>query len=336
MDGPGQWQQLCPIKPEIMRTPITLALALIALAPLRAQENCNDVFPESITFNPFDSSLIEIRMVNNGPIGWSYPSLVFYNANDSIAWAPAEYFALGNDQVFTLQTMDGVTIPTGPFYGKVELWTGFNDSLRCTWYPEPFLCPPTECAVVHPYALVSTGNASGMQFTWTVADELQQTIATGEMTVPEGSVEAQDSVCLTPGHYTLNIFNPWINGEGVYFSMRGQAWNTTSSQQVELSTGDGSTFTLLEACIDQGNAISEHAASRVRVNISNEMLHIRREDGRAFDSIEVIDASGKRIHVPHSISSSVDVPLNAVAPGLLLVRTWADGTIGTERVMWTR
>lgn len=287
-------------------------------------------------FSPFESSLIEIRMLNNGPIGWSYPSLVFYNANDSIAWAPAEFFALGNDQVFTLQTMDGVTIPTGPFYGKVELWTGFNDSLRCTWFTEPFLCPPTECTVVHPYVLVGTGSTSEMEFTWTVTDEQQQTVASGLMTVAEGSFQAMDSVCLAPGNYALNVFNPWITGDSIYFSMNGQAGNSGSSPQVELSSGNASSFTLLEACIDQGNAITEHATSRVRVNISNELLHIRRDDGRALDRIEVIDASGKRIHVPQSTSSSVDVPLNAVAPGLLLVRTRAEDAIGTERVMWTR
>lgn len=317
-----------------MRSPVTAALALIALGSIQAQENCNDVFPESITFSPFESSLIEIRMVNNGPIDWSYPSLVFYNANDSIAWAPAEYFALTNDQVFTLQTIEGALIPTGPFYGKVELWTGFNDSLRCTWYPEPFLCPPTECTVVHPYVMVSTGNASGTQFTWTVTDDQQQTVASGEMSVPEGSVEAMDSVCLEPGHYALNISNPWITGEGVYFSMKGQAWNTTSSEQVELSTGNASTFTLLEACIDQTNGISEQQVPSVRSNISNGVLHIRCDDGRALDTVEVLDASGRRIHVQRSTSTTVDVPLGTVAPGLLIVRAYADGTISTERVMW--
>lgn len=319
-----------------MRTLITVSLVLIALTPLRAQENCDDVFPAGITFNPFDSSLIEIRMVNNGPIGWSYPSLIFYNANDSIAWAPAEFFALANDQVFTLQTMDGGTIPTGPFNGKVELWTGFNDSLRCTWFPEPLLCPPTECTVIHPYVLVSSGNASGMQFIWTVTDDLQQTVASGEMTVAEGSIETMDSVCLAPGHYALHVFNPWITGDSIYFNMHSQAWNSGASPQVELSSGNASTFTLLEACIDEDNAITEHATSSVQVSISNDMLHIQRDDGRTFDSIVLVDASGRRIHIPSTTSPTVDVPLNTVAPGLLLVSAFADGEMTTERVMWAR
>lgn len=319
-----------------MRTPILIAiLGSTAITSLVAQENCNDVFPASISFSPFDSSLIEVRMVNNGPIGWSYPSLVLYNVNDSMAWAPADYFALAGDQVFTLQTIDGAQIPTGPFYGKLELWTGFNDSLRCTWYPEPYLCPPGECTVVHPYVMVATANAAGLEFTWSVTDDLGHAVATGAMTIPEGSIEAMDSVCLEPGHYQLHVLNPWVTGDSIYFDMRGQAWNAGTSPQVELSSGAASTFTLLEACIEQANGISELPASSVRSNIANSVLRIRLDDGRALDTIEVLDASGRRIHVQRTASASVDVPLDGVAPGLLLVRVYTAGSLSTGRVMWT-
>lgn len=318
-----------------MRTRIlTAILVSSAITSLVAQENCNDLFPASITFSPFDSSLIEVHMVNNGQIGWDYPSLVLYNANDSIAWAPAESFAIPGDQVFILHTIDGVLIPTGPFYGRLELWTGFNDSLRCTWYPEPILCPLGGCMVVHPYVMVGTGNAAGLAFTWAVTDDLGQTVANGSMAVPEGSIEAMDSVCLVPGRYHLNVFNPWISGDSVYFSMNGQAWNTGTSPQVELSSGEASTFTLLEACMDQTNSISERPVSSVRSNISNGVLHVRRLDGRALDTVEVLDASGRRIHIQRTTSTTVDVPLGAVAPGLLIVRAYAEGAISTDRVMW--
>ncbi len=320
-----------------MRNLITAAIALIALVPLRAQENCTDVFPASIAFSPFESSLIEIRVVNNGPIGWSYPSLVFYNANDSIAWAPAEYFALGNEQVFTLQTLEGALIPTGPFYGKLELWTGFNDSLRCTWYPEPFLCEPGACTVVHPHVLVSTGNAAGMQFTWTVTDTLQGTVASGTMTVPDGAMEAMDSVCLEPGHYALNLYNTWITGEGVYFSMRGQAWNTTSSPQVELSSGAASSFTLLEACMQQINAVEQNANGTFGVQVAGEELRLTRTDGRAIGAITVFDNAGRTVLQAFGGQDTLSLPLAQLRSGILLVRlVGANGQVITRRLPWVR
>jgi hypothetical protein len=296
-----------------------LVSASLICAPLLAQEDCNALFPAGIQYSPFESGLIEVRMVNTGAMGWSYPSLVLYNNNDTIAWAPAEYFALGSEQVFSLPVVGNVVVPNGGFYGKLELWTGFNDSLRCTWYPEPVLCHPAECTTVHPYVLVNAPDAGGMQFTWNVMDDQGQVVANGEMVVPMGHVDVMDTVCLPPGDYSLSVFDPWVTGENVYFQMRGQAWNTTASQQIQLSTGATSDFHLMQACANEGNGMQEAHLNELQLHYADGELIIGTPTAFALDHVQVIDVMGRTVADRRLSTHQRVLRLPATAHGILLV-----------------
>lgn len=320
-----------------MRAPLTAAHALIALAPLLAQENCNDVYPVSIGYDPFNSGRIAVLMGNDGPIGWSYPSLILYTENgDTLAWAQADYFALTDDQLHTLNIVENAQVPTGPFNAVLELWTGFNDSLRCTWDPIVTLCPP-ECTTVYPSVLAWSNDAGGTQFDWTVTDSLAQTVATGTIALPVGGIQAQDSVCLPPGAYELTVVNTSIPGDSVYFSMNGPHWNSSSSPQVELIAGAGSPFILMEACIDFQNAVPDVPANTFDVQVLGDAVRVTNSNGRPVGNVDITDAAGRLLLRGYGTNGTFTRSLAELPVGILLVRLVDEqGSVRARKIVWAR
>ena len=321
-----------------MRALLTAVLALIALAPLRAQENCGDVYPVSISYDPFNSGRIAVLMGNDGPIGWSYPSLILYNENgDTLAWAPADYFALTDDQLYTLNIVENPQVPTVPFNAVLELWTGFNNSLRCTWSPIVTLCPPEQCTTVYPSVLAWSNDAGGTQFDWTVTDSLAQTVATGMITMPLGGIQARDSVCLPPGAYELTMVNTSILGDSVYFSMNGPHWNSSSSPQVELIAGVASLFTLMEACIDFQNAVADVPTTSFDVRMVGDVVRVTKGDGDPVGNVDILDAAGRLLLRGYGTSGTFTLTIGDLPPSILLVRLVDKrGIVSARPIMWTR
>ncbi len=316
-----------------------IAIAFLALAGTSsAQEDCNNLWPASFGYAPFDSDLMEVRIQNNGPIGWSYPSLVFYNTSgDSVAWRPAEFFGIGNDQVFTLDITHPEAINDGGVYPTVELWTGFNDSLRCTWVTSGMFCYPSICATVHPYVLSSDPAAAGTTFIWSINNDNGENIALGEMTMPLGGVEVMDTVCLPPGNYSLTMSNSSISGTGVTYQMRGQPGSTSSSPSIQVNTFGSSEFTVLEACIDGTNAVAEIPSEELRSNIVNGILHLQLPIGETSSTVELFDASGRVLLRNTDTKTQRELDLSGLAPGVLILSvTNEEHGRKSKTLAWTR
>ena len=325
-----------------MRSPIRIPLFSLAIAffsaSASAQENCDDLSVGSIQYAAFNDSVVEVVMLNNGPIGWGYPSLILFDGNgDTLARREAEFFALSNDQVFSLPILPGAALPTVPFYATVQLWTGFNDSLRCTFFPEASLCPTGPCTTVHPFAWLANGDTTGFELEWTVTETTTNTVYTGPLHIPQGLTSAQADVCLPPGHYTLTMFNPWVTGEGLFFRMTSSSWNSSQSLDTELASGNPSVFTLFEACIDDDNAVSEIVASGITVTMTNGILRATVPSGSVLRSLEVIDAAGRTIRRVSGQADSLILDISDLPMGLLLVRTTeGDRTTTTRRFLDVR
>jgi hypothetical protein len=314
------------------------ALLSVAIPAVLAQEDCNNVHPLSVGYDPFDSGRIVVVMGNDGPIGWSYPSLILYDENgDTLAWEEANYFALTDDQLHTLTIVESATVPTEPIYAGLELWTGFNDSLRCSWNPFVSLCPPDVCTTIYPYIWALGNDAGGTEFSWTVTDNLSQAVATGTIAFPVGGITARDSVCLPPGEYSLAMVNPSIPGDSIYFSMNGEQWNSSSSPQVELITGYTSSFTLMEACIDLQNSVHDAGINPVAVQVIGEVLMLTRAGGGPIGSADIIDSAGRLLRHGSSMRDTLVLPLGDLATGILLVRLVdPDGKVLTRPISWAR
>ncbi len=316
---------------------ITIAFfALVGTS--NAQEDCMNLWPVSFGYAPFDSDQMEVRIQNNGPAGWSYPSLVFYNTNgDTVAWRAAEFFGIGSDQVFTLDITHPEAINDGGVYPGLELWTGFNDSLRCEWVLSGEFCFPSICATVHPYAFSSDPAAAGTTFTWNINNDIGESVASGEMTMAQGGVEVMDTVCLSPGNYSLTMVNPSISGSGTTYQMRGQPGSTSASPSIDLNAFDSSVFTVLEACIDGTNSVAEIPSEELRLNIVNGMLHLQLPIAHAALTVELLDAAGRVLHRSRDNRIQRDLDLSGLAPGVLILSV-TNEVLGrmSKTIAWTR
>ena len=298
-----------------------ITIAVLALAGTsNAQEDCINLTPVSFGYAPFDSDRMEVRIQNNGSGGWSYPSLVFYNTSgDTIAWRAAEFFGIGSDQVFTLDITHPEAINDGGVYPRLELWTGFNDSLRCEWVLSGEFCFPSICATVHPYVLSSDPAAAGTTFTWNINGDNGESAASGEMTMALGGVEVMDTVCLPPGNYSLTMLNPSISGNGTTYQMRGRSGSTSTSPVVEVNAFGSSDFTVLEACIDGANAVAEIPSEEMSLNIVNGTLHLQLPIDAAASTVELFDAAGRILHRSTDNKILRDLDLSGLAPGVLIL-----------------
>ena len=276
-------------------------------------------------------------MLNNGQIGWSYPSLILFNGNgDTIAWQGAEYFALANDQVFSLPIIPGAVIPSDPFYATVELWTGFNDSLRCTFFPEPSLCPQAPCTIVHPFATYS-GDTAGLELEWTVTETTTNEVLTGALSIPQGISYAQTDVCLPPGHYTLTMFNPWISGDGLYFNMKSSAWNSSETPYVEMADSVPSMFTLFEACIDDDNAVAQLASEEIVLSVVAGRIHLQLPMGDHMSVVELLDGTGRVLHRITGVQNQLELDITGFAPGVFVLAVTNNKNERWSRALaWTR
>ena len=316
-----------------------ITIAFLALAGTsNAQEDCINLTPVSFGYAPFDSDRMEVRIQNNGSGGWSYPSLVFYNTSgDTIAWRAAEFFGIGNDQVFTLDITHPEAINDGGVYPRLELWTGFNDSLRCEWVLSGEFCFPSICATVHPYAFSSDPAAAGTTFTWNINSDNGESAASGEMTMALGGVEVMDTVCLPPGNYSLTMLNPSISGNGTTYQMRGRSGSTSTSPVIEVNAFDSSDFTVLEACIDGANAVTEIPSEELRLNIVNGILHLQFPIGEAASTVELFDGAGRVLHRSTDNKILRDLDLSGLAPGVLILSvTNEEHGRRSKKLAWTR
>ncbi|MBK9759144.1 MAG: T9SS type A sorting domain-containing protein [Flavobacteriales bacterium] len=298
-----------------------ITIAFLAMAGTSsAQEDCINLWPVSFGYAPFDSDLMEVRIQNNGSGGWSYPSLVFYNTSgDTIAWRASEFFGIGNDQVFTLDITHPEAINGGGVYPGLELWTGFNDSLRCEWVLSGEFCYPNICATVHPYVLSSDPAAAGTTFNWNINSDNGENAASGEMTMALGGVEVMDTVCLPPGNYSLTITNSSVSGNGITCQMRGQQGSTSESPSIEVNTFASSDFTVLEACIDGTNAVAEIPSEELRANIVNGILQLQLPMGEEASTVELFDAAGRVLMRNTDTKTQKELDLSGLAPGVLIL-----------------
>ena len=318
---------------------IVLAFALpITLFPASAQEDCNDLVPSVLGYNPLDGGIIDVMVINNGEIGWSYPSFILYDeGNDTLAVEQTDYFAISSGQLHKLQITPGATLPDGPFEARLELWTGFNDSLRCTWHFLVTLCPATPCVTLYPTVFATTLSASGASFAWAITDTLEQIIDSGELTFSGGLLQAQDTACLPPGNYTCTVFNPFLAGDSVYYSVNSAPWNGTSSPQVELSEGTPSVFTVLEPCIGTDNAVEDLSTDDLSVRLMDGAVRIRRTGGAPIGRVDLFDAQGRLSTTTNCTVDVLSVAIPYLASGPCLVRiTDRDGWVFSTRLILVR
>jgi hypothetical protein len=333
----GSNANIVPGPKDIIMFPRTCSASLLGLlltSTAVAQNDCADLTIASVRYSPLNASFLEVRILNSGGFGFSYPSLVLFDANgDTLAWGSTGLFGLGGDHTVAIQLVPGTVLPAEPFSATLELWIGSWTQLACSFDLVIDPCPTEACTQVYPHVIAGILDPGGLQFDWTVSDSTGTTMATGSMVIPEGTNQIQDTVCLPVGAYSLGMVNPFGIGEFIYFTMIGSAW--ASSPQVEVETGDVSPFILFEACMENANAIDEVTDQGLHLAIVNGVLRVWRTDGPPLREVRVMDAAGQLVRSAVGQKTSLELDIAALAAGVLVVKaTNAQGVYSCRRISW--
>lgn len=216
---------------------------------------CDSLVMQGLQYTAYSDS-IELFVSNPSSVLFDYPNFILYDDNgDTLAIEITNYFGIGQGpQRHLLAIHPDATLPTGPFSGALELWTGFTTSLACTFAITGDLCPPAPCsnAVV---SIINTGGALVVSsFSWTISDSLGNAVAQGQLQLGNAQMDTA-SICLPPGNYTLSMSQPVPSGGQLYFGMGDVTGPIVQDAFVQGSTNELE-FQFYRHCIDAGTAVN--------------------------------------------------------------------------------
>lgn len=111
-----------------------LAIILLFSPLLGRSQNlpaCDSVFIDCCTFDISPSNTLSIQVSNYSSNIFSYPGFILFNTNlDTVAFETVNYYGIGWDQTHTLDIIHPFNLP---FEGTFALYTGFYESLACTF-----------------------------------------------------------------------------------------------------------------------------------------------------------------------------------------------------------
>ena len=171
-----------------------------------AQEPCDGLEIQSLSYTAFNDTSIIIHITNSGSEGFSYPGFILINnVGDTFAMESVNFFGIGLESIHTLQIRPGVLDPSDVFNGSLELHTNFYDSLWCSWPIIQSFCPPEKCANM----IVGMQNWGGAlvtgDFEYSLNDLNGVQLETGIYTMIDTIQYWQDTLCVNPGNYSYTV-----------------------------------------------------------------------------------------------------------------------------------
>ncbi|MBL8002482.1 MAG: hypothetical protein JNL05_11015 [Flavobacteriales bacterium] len=285
---------------------------------------CDSLTLAPLTWHPFTDTALVLPVSNASSTLFDYPGFVLLNGQgDTLAQETVNYFGIGQgpqDHVLAVHT--GAILPQVPFYGQLDLWTGFYVAQACTWSDTFDLCPPDPCAEL----VVDIGNFGGAivvhTFPYTITDAGGATVASGTLTLDNLNQFTQDTVCLPPGTYTVNSSIAAVLGGQLIYGVGRGTLSGPHGPYVQGGVNNALTFTFFPACVSGTNGVEDLAArNALRAWSDGTALHLRTDDGTALGAVTVHDAQGRLIAHAMVPAASAVLPLRSATPGLLLIRT---------------
>jgi len=294
------------------------------IVDVHAQVDCDSIIVEQIRYNAVDQTRIEISAYAQSWNCVSYPSFILFDqSGDTLAQETVNFFCLGlgSPQTHPLMVLPGVQVPASPFPGRLELFSGFGDSLVCSWDLIAIdLCPPVGCQQAEIY-ITNTGELEAFEAYWWVFDEVGMQVDNGNFLVDDVMQTHFDTTCLFPGQYVLGFspFSP-IDEEYVigitesYFSSIGT--NTAMDSSSTLWDLD---FTWYGACEDLTNAVPENRWDGTIISVLDRQLSLVQPDG-PLGNIQLFSADGRLVRSLHVQSDRTTIDLYDLKPGLYSIR----------------
>ncbi|MBK8491342.1 MAG: hypothetical protein IPL49_10755 [Saprospirales bacterium] len=266
-----------------------------------AQSVCDLVTIQDIRYDAFRDTVLLVEVANGSPDIFSYPGFILYDTNgDTIAKEVVNFFGIGQYHISAMNIYPDAAIPPGIFEGTLELWTGFYDSLACTFDISEPLCPDTVCHTLV-FDLTNFGGALvNASYTYSITDALGIVQVSKDFSLEDTVQQYQDTLCLPSGDYSLSIHtddNP-TGGQPYYglYEAQSQFWSSQLSGTVDQGTATMQLpFSLYTQCGDEINAVSEvNPENPITLTWGPEGIWAHTSQGQ-IQELVLYDLTGRRI-----------------------------------------
>lgn len=280
---------------------------------------CDDLELVSVQWAAFSDTAVVVHVQNNSTELFDYPNFILFDAQgDTLAKEAVNFFGIAGESRHSLRVMDGVTMPSVPFNGRLELWTGFTDSLACAWDSNFELCPPQPCATLYP-VLQNWGGALVIgTFDWTIYDGADL-VASGQFTMTDLEQEATDSICLPPGRYDMNVVaNQPSSGGWPVFGAMAPGSQSSTMQEVYSPLPVLLPIEFYLPCEDSSNDITELSQGELHVMSRPDGMLVSRSDGQPLGNVWLFDSQGRMLFNTQASTDRLFMPISK--PGVYVLR----------------
>jgi len=326
-----------------MRVPIHHLFALsIALLPAFANGQtprsptpaCDSLLITSLQWAPFSDTALELHVFNYSTTLFDYPGFLLYDQNaDTVAKEEVYYFGLPLESDHLLTVHQGTVIQSGPFFGSLELWTGFYASQACVKNAYYDLCPSSPCISLSPYLINYGAPVVNTTLNWNITDALNNNVGIGTFFLNGGQQSAQGTLCLAPGHYTLHVsYSGSLTAQLHYGLTTGNMISQMPETLFVSGVVNDMPFTFFGPCMPGGNGIAEtHAPTLLHWRIEDDRLIVDTGDGTSIGAYDLIDAIGRTVQHGSSPSTTTTIAIGGFASGAYVLNTVRHGAVRITR-----
>lgn len=295
---------------------------------------CDSLIFADILWSPFDAGSITVHVLNPTTDIFDYPGFVLLDQNgDTLAMETVDFFGIPPENWHILTVHDGAALPTGPFNGQLDLWTGFYSQLACSWDLPIDLCPPDSCTMIFPTVQDYGGGQVTGSFSYVVIDE-DVPVASGTLQLQQGQLMDQDTICLPPGYYVMSLSPDQLSGSGdPHFGVTAPGYAQAPFVPVDPEGAAPAPFGLYANCIGISTVIQEHPVDGLHHRLTDGALYVWRTDGAPLGRLQWCDAMGRMLNQADARSSEQRIHLADFAQGLYFLRA-LDAPGGATTIRW--
>ena len=282
---------------------------------------CDPLVLAGLTWMPFSDTALVVHVFNPTAALFDHPGfLLLANNGDTLAKETVNLSGLAQESYNILSIPPGTIMPASPFDATLQLWTDHYQDLGCTWDLPVNLCPPDSCT---PVILDIRNSGSGLatgSFSYTVR-EGGTTVASGSFELTDAQQVDQDTVCLAPGHYLMEIIpDQGPNGGQLQFGVDLAQMLPGPHVPVIWTTLSAIAFTLYDQCIDIEQGIASSDPDLLSIMRTANGIEVVRSDGRALGDMKVFDAQGRILVTVKEATARHDFIMADEAPGVYILQ----------------